>query len=136
MCKQLLVVAFVKREFELVQGPHELVEADHVVFAGEAVHHAGEVERGSLADVAADEVEQVVGGAFGLNLDGGGFFFARGEAEAPLVLAGDVFVNVFSNLGALGFIKQHLCLIFGGGGHAANLELGAEAVLVFDLVVA
>lgn len=58
----------------------------------------------------------------GLNLaDSSNVFSLRWlscKANFPGVLISGIFVDIFSNLGALGFIQKNLSLVFGGGSHA------------------
>jgi hypothetical protein len=57
------------------------------------------------------------------------------EAEVPQVLDGSLLVNVLSNLGALRLVEKDLGLGFGGLAHARDFHLGAERILVSNLLV-
>ena len=99
------------------------------------MHHAGEVQRRSLPHKMADQVDQITSSHLCLSLNGRCFFLVRSHAHVPHIRRNGVLVHVFSDLSALDFVEEKVCLLSGVHRSAADFQLAAEFILVLDVVV-
>jgi len=101
VAEECVVVSLIKYKLELVECPHQFVQADHVVALNKAMDHAREVQSWCLVNVCSNQVENVVSTDFGLGSDWLGLGCARCHAELPQVLRTCVFMNILAHLGSL-----------------------------------